>query len=79
MLSAIRPYIDFYRTVSFTAPSHSPNGFRQIWRGLALGWHAASRYRRLSQMSNEELDRRGLDRASIGRHAYFGDPPYGRG
>ncbi|MGI9420201.1 MAG: hypothetical protein ACR2RA_20445 [Geminicoccaceae bacterium] len=78
MQNAVRPFIDFYRTASFS-PTHPPKPvLRRVWRSLAHGWHAAGRYQRLSLMSNEELARLGLDRASIGRYAFFGDLPYGR-
>ncbi|MDH3658644.1 MAG: hypothetical protein OEU92_01235 [Alphaproteobacteria bacterium] len=78
MLNAVKPFIDFYRVASFAPAEPSPRGFWRAWQGIALGWQAAARYRRLAVMSDEELAQIGLDRASIGRHAYFGEPPFGR-
>ena len=81
MLNAVRPFIDFYRVASFAASDPSRPDFRRslrrMARSLSHGWHAASRYRRLELMSDEELARLGLDRASIARHAFFGDRPSG--
>ena len=84
MLNSVRPFIDFYRVASFTASDPPKPDFqkslRRIARSLSLthGWQAASRYRRLELMSDEELTRLGLDRASIAWHAFFGDRPSGR-
>lgn len=79
MLHAVKPFIDFYRIAS-SAPAADPDrDVRRFWRGLTLGWNAARRYRRLQLMSDRELERLGLDRASIGRHAFFGDEPFGQG
>lgn len=78
MLHAVRPFIEFYRLASFSPTTPPRRDLQRAWRGIALGWQAAARYRRLSLMNNDELQRLGLDRASIGRHAFFGDPPFGR-
>lgn len=78
MLNAVRPFIDFYRVASFSTSSPPNHNFRRFLQTLAHGWRAASRYRRLERMSDGELAERGLDRASIGRHAFFGEPPFGR-
>ncbi|MEM7045118.1 MAG: hypothetical protein AAF543_20100 [Pseudomonadota bacterium] len=78
MQNAVRPFIDFYRVVSFSPTHPKKPAFRHLWRSLARGWQAARHYRRLELMSDEELARLGLDRETIGRHAFFGDPPHGR-
>jgi hypothetical protein len=46
---------------------------RQAIAGLANGMSAYSRYQELSLLSDAELGRRGLTRASIGRRAMFGE------
>ena len=78
MLNAVRPFIDFYRVASFSTSSPPQRGFHRLWQGIARGWLAARRYRRLQLMSDRELTALGLDRSSIGRHAFFGEPPFGR-
>ncbi len=77
MLQAVRPFIEFYRTASFGTPAPSHQNLSRLWHGLSLGWEAAKRYRRLSMMNDDQLARLGLDRATIGRCAFFGDPPFG--
>lgn len=72
MLHAVKPFIDFYRVASFSPPDHDEGSGHRIWRGVSLGWNAARRYRRLASMSDDQLRRLGLDRASIGRYAFFG-------
>ena len=78
MLNAIRSFVDFRRIVSLASTSLPLGYHRRLWQGMSHGWQSASRYYRLSIMSNEELAGRGLDRASIGRHAFFADGPCGR-
>lgn len=78
MLNAVKPFMEFYRIASFASPLRAHGYPRRFWQGVILGWHAAYRYKRLSIMSNEELANRGLDRASISRHAFFGDGSFGR-
>ncbi len=78
MLNAVRPFIDFYRVAPITASNPPSPGFRQICQALAHGWRSAARYRRLELKSDGELARMGLDRASIGHHAFFGEPPFDR-
>ncbi|MEM8948057.1 MAG: hypothetical protein AAGA21_20670 [Pseudomonadota bacterium] len=78
MLNAVRPFIDFYRVASFSTSSPPSSGFQGLWRGVERGWLAARRYRRLQLMSDRELAVLGLDRGSIGRHAFFGEPPFDR-
>lgn len=78
MLNAVKPFVDFYRIASFTPSALPRRNFRRFWRGLIHGWKAARRYKRLDVMNDKELARLGLDRASIGRHAFFGDAPSGR-
>ena len=79
MLNAVRPFVDFYRVASFSTTHPPKPHVRRFWESISHGWRAAARYRRLSLMSNDELARLGLDRASIGRRAFFGEPPFGRG
>lgn len=78
MLNAVKPFVEVYRVTSFISLRRAMGCLRQAWQGITLGWSAASRYRRLSLMSNEELANRGLDRASISRHAFFGEGPIDR-
>lgn len=72
MLHAVKPFIDFYRVASFSSPVHGDGSGHRIWRGVSLGWNAARRYRRLASLNDDQLRRIGLDRASIGRYAFFG-------
>lgn len=80
MLSkAARPFIEFYHLASFGSPRHLRDNSQQFWQGISLGWHAAIRYKRLSNMSDDALARQGLTRASIGRYAFFGRDSIGHG
>jgi hypothetical protein len=78
MLQVVRPFIEFYRIASFASSAPHDRDLGRFWRGLGLGWKAYKRCRRLSVLSDEELARLGLDRASIGHRSFFGDPPFGR-
>lgn len=78
MLNAAKPFIDFRRIVSFASLCQAHACLRRLWQGIRLGWQAASRYKKLSIMSDEELAGQGLSRASIGRHAFFCNRPVGR-
>lgn len=77
MLHAVRPFVEFYRLVSFTTPAPRHHNLGRFWQGIRLGWNAAKRYRRLSSMNDDQLARHGLDRTTISRRAFFGDPPFG--
>ena len=78
MLHAVRPFTRYYRMAPFSTSSPPSHGFRRICQALAHGWRTAARYRRLELMSDRELARLGLDRTSIGRHAFFGEQPFAR-
>lgn len=51
--------------------SSSMSWLEQAMVGMRRGWRAYVRYRRLSRMSAEALQKRGLKRHQIGRHAFF--------
>jgi len=60
----------------FPEAMSSPPGPSWIVRaleGMKQGWRAHLRYERLSKLSDEALDERGLRRDQIGREAFFGD------
>lgn len=78
MLNAVRPFIVFYQTASFSTPRRKHGLPRSVWRSLVHGWRAARRYRRLASMNDDQLKRLGLDRGSIGRLAFFGELPSDR-
>lgn len=42
-------------------------------KALQHAWRAYIRYKRLGNLSDVALAKRGLKRADIGRHAFFGD------
>jgi hypothetical protein len=50
------------------------NGFRQFLLGMAEGYAAARRYRRLSILSDAELRRRGVTRQDLAWFAVYGKP-----
>lgn len=75
MLNAVKPFIDFYRLASFAPIEPRENGPQRVWRAMRHGWQSAARYRRLASNSDDQLKRLGLDRGSIGRHAFFDDTP----
>lgn len=39
--------------------------------GVKMGWRAYLRYKRLSRLSDEALQKQGLKRHEIGRYAFF--------
>lgn len=78
MLNAVKPFVDFYRVVSFSDSTPPKRTISRFLQTLTHGWRAAARYRRLEVMSDRELARLGLDRSSIGRHAFFSDLPFDR-
>ena len=78
MASAARSFINIHREASFSASNPPTPVLRQFWQALAHGWRTAARYRRLELMNDKELARLGLDRTSIGRHAFFSEQPSGR-
>jgi hypothetical protein len=74
MMALMTPFIDLYRVASGNPPSETTGGFfERFSRGLAMGWHAAIPYRRLSRLSDEALAKQGLTREQIARHSFFGD------
>lgn len=78
MFQSVRPFVEFYRLAAFASPPLRVIDFARFCYGVNLGWEATKRYRRLSILNDDELARLGLDRTSIGRHAFFGGPPLGR-
>jgi hypothetical protein len=68
-------------TVHFTTNEHSVRNRSIVgrWRrwadpattGIARGWRAFVRYKRLAKLTDEALAARGLQRHEIGRHVFF--------
>ncbi|MGI9486592.1 MAG: hypothetical protein ACR2RF_12075 [Geminicoccaceae bacterium] len=78
MSRAAKPFINFHRVAPFSASNPPTPVLRRFCQALAHGWRTAARYRRLELMNDKELARLGIDRASIGRYAFFSEQPIGR-
>ena len=55
------------------ASTPEPSWITKALTGMKQGWRAHIRYQRLSKMHDETLQKRGLRRDQIARHAFFGD------
>ncbi len=56
-----------------TGSTDGPSWFAKVLSGIRQGWRAYVRYKRLSVMSGEALQKRGLVHDQIAHEAYFGD------